>query len=65
MVTSRSLHECLYLLALYLVGDGLVVKIFYLLTVRKAAISQQIYSLSSNMNTVTIQNLTSLFAIAG
>lgn len=46
-------------------GDGLVVKIFYLLTVRKAAISQQIYSLSSNMNTVTIQNLTSLFAIAG
>lgn len=43
--------------ALSLVGARLVfVKKFYLLAVGKVGISQQIYSLSSNMDTVTIQN---------
>lgn len=39
-------------------------KILYLLTVRNAWTSQQIYNISINMNTMTIQNLTSQLAIA-
>lgn len=39
-------------------------KILYLLTVRNAGTSQKIDNISSNMDTMTIQNLTSLLAIA-